>query len=312
MTRSVRERGAGGRRFGRIAAGWLALALVPSIALAGTHQLLTFTDNSADTELCTEPTTVLMATITTAADKGGNKATDTTVSVGGTVVAADVAAVRVYYGGALQGQGTNPASLSNLTIPLVDEPKGGLPFTYELDLYQSAAAKTFNLTVHSIAGTDNAVLPATTTTRNASSCTANSPPTVTIGNPSNGSSIGGPGPYTIDGTASDSDGTVTSVRLQIQRGSDYWNDSTSSWTATPTWVPDTALTNGGGWATWSYDWAWTADMEATAVSVTAEATDDLSGTGTDTNGTTVDTLAPRIPNGVRFQTATTSGDVSFT
>ncbi|MGB6367842.1 MAG: hypothetical protein WBG93_13545, partial [Thermoanaerobaculia bacterium] len=141
----------------------------------------------------------------------------------------------------------------------------------------------------------------------------NSSPTVAVGNPGDGSNIGGSGPYTIDGTASDSDGTVTSVRLQIQRGTEYWNDSTQNWTTTPIWIPDTALTNGGGWATWSYDWSWTSDMEGTSVSVTAEATDNQSATGTDTNNTTVDTLAPRVSNGVRFQLPEpTSGDVSFT
>ena len=75
-------------------------------------------------------------------------------------------------------------------------------------------------------------------------------PTVTINNPVDLGNVGGPPSYTIDGTASD-DVTVSSVRLQIVRGSDYWDDSTQDWTIVPTWVPDTALTNGGGWATWS-------------------------------------------------------------
>ncbi len=134
----------------------------------------------------------------------------------------------------------------------------------------------------------------------------NAPPTVTVVNPANGSNVGGPGPYSVTGTASDSDGSVTQVRLQIQRqdNSQYWNGS--GWQAGSTWLTPTGLTN------WSYSWAWTSDLEGVLVAVTAEATDDAAATGTDVNTTTVDSLAPRVATGIRLQTPPTSGDASFT
>ena len=180
---------------------------------------------------------------------------------------------------------------------------GSFTVTQEYDIRLRVTGKTGRTNAYFTSWWDNVVLDVSA---------SNVPPTATVGNPADGSNIGGPGPYTIDGTANDTDGTVSSVRLQIQRGAEYWNDSTQDWTLTPTWIPDTALTNGGGWATWSYSWFWTTDMEGTSVSVTAEATDDLSATGTDTNNTNVDTLAPRVSNGVRFQPLPTSDDVSFT
>lgn len=134
----------------------------------------------------------------------------------------------------------------------------------------------------------------------------NAAPTATVTNPANGSNIGGPGPYSVTGTASDSDGTVTAVDVEIQRQdtSQYWNGT--GWQAGAVWLAATGTTS------WSYSWAWTTDLEGTAVNVTARATDDGAATGTDTNATTVDSLAPRIATGVRFQTSPTSGDASFT
>ncbi len=150
---------------------------------------------------------------------------------------------------------------------------------------------------------DNIVLDVTST---------NVPPTVTINNPADTGSIGGGASYVIDGTSSDSDGTVQSVTLTIARPSgsptEWWNGTV--WQGTTTTV--SAVNTGTNYSTWNYTWNWTTDMDGTAVDFTAEATDDLVATGTDINTASVDTEAPRILTGVRFSTDPTSGDANFT
>ena len=159
-------------------AAMLAALVAAAPAAAGTHQLLTVADDSADT---TVPVTDrLMVTITTNGDKGGNDATATVVSVGGTVQPADVADVAVFYGGTLVTRVAGPDPLTNINIPLEGNEKGDLDWTFFVSLNASAAGKTFNLTVHSITGTDDAVLPFTTTDRNATGA-ANNDPTASAG-----------------------------------------------------------------------------------------------------------------------------------
>ncbi len=138
----------------------------------------------------------------------------------------------------------------------------------------------------------------------------NQAPTVVINNPVDATSIGGGASYTIDGTADDTDGTVTALDLTIQRqdSSEYWNGA--GWQVGSTTVA--ATNDGGDYDTWSYSWNWTTDMDGVSVSVLATATDDLAAPGTDTNTATVDTRAPQIATGVRFQTLPASGDASFT
>jgi len=161
-------------------------ALVPLLAMlfslfpvsstfAGVHELLNASDNSTDVDSCAAPNDVLMVTITTNSRQGGNDASATLVSVGGTVAPADVAEIRVYYDVTLVGSVTNPGSLSNVSISLPGNQKGGKNWTYRVILNATAGGKNFDLTVHSITGTDNAVLPFTTATRNSTSCAGNDP-----------------------------------------------------------------------------------------------------------------------------------------
>jgi predicted CxxxxCH...CXXCH cytochrome family protein len=145
-----------------------------------------------------------------------------------------------------------------------------------------------------------------------STIAGNASPTVTINNPADTGSIGGGAFYVIDGTAADADGTVQSVDLTIARPSgsptQWWNGT--SWQGTSSTVA--ANNTGTNFSTWSYTWNWTADMDSTSVEFTAEATDDLAATGSDTNTANVDTEAPRIATGVRFSPDPTSGDTDFT
>jgi hypothetical protein len=261
---------------------------VASPATAGTQDLLTATDDSADTSV---PVADLpMVTITTGATQGGNNATSTLVSVGGLALT-DVAAISVYYQATLVTSFVPTTTLTDVSISLPGNQKGGQDWTYFISLNASAAGKTFDFTVTSIVGSDDnaTVVPFTTAPRTATA--PNALPTVTISNPDGTGIIGGAGPYNVSGTASDSDGTVTGVQLRIQRQdtSDHWNGS--GWVVAETWVTPV---DGGSWATWSYSWAWTSDLE-TNVIVTAEATDDKAAIGSDQVNQAVDTLLPELP-----------------
>ncbi|NNC42248.1 MAG: hypothetical protein HKO03_03270 [Acidimicrobiia bacterium] len=73
----------------------------------------------------------------------------------------------------------------------------------------------------------------------------NTPPTVTITNPPNGSNQSGPD-VTISGTAADTQTGVSRVKVMIQRQSDstYWDGTT--------WVNDWSWVDATGTETWSY------------------------------------------------------------
>jgi hypothetical protein len=114
-----------------------------------------------------------MATIINSVDKGGNDATSTTVSISGSVTAAQIVEVCVNYGGAEQSCQTNPGSLTNIVLDLPgnNAQKGGSPFTYHVTIdttaNPSAIGETISLTVHSIANTnliDNIPLSSNPTT----------------------------------------------------------------------------------------------------------------------------------------------------
>lgn len=124
-------------------------------------------------------TKLLMATVNTTADKGGVDAADTTVSIGGSVVAADIAEVCVDYAAAEIACQINPNPLTNILITLAGNQKGGSPFDYRVTLNPSAAGKTIQLTVESIVAatlTDNITLPQSTALR---TIAGGAPPTVT-------------------------------------------------------------------------------------------------------------------------------------
>ena len=97
----------------------LALAMIAfsGQALAGTMILDTFTDQ-APNPVNLPATKVLMASVNTTADKGGNDATATAVTITGSVVAADVAEVCVDYDAVEIACVTSPGSLSNISISL--------------------------------------------------------------------------------------------------------------------------------------------------------------------------------------------------
>ena len=142
-------------------------------ASAGVQQLLTATDSSADADMCAAPVEVTMVTVTTNAFQGGNDATTTRVTVGGTVAAADIDAISAYYAGLFVSSVTNPGSLTDVDISLLGNQKGNSDWVYTVTLNSGASGKTFNMTVTSITGTDNAVLPFTTATRTAVPCATN-------------------------------------------------------------------------------------------------------------------------------------------
>jgi hypothetical protein len=76
------------RRFFLVLGLILAMAASPS-ANAGTMILDSFVDQSPD-PINLPATKLLMATVNTTGDKGGNDASATTVTIGGSVAAADV------------------------------------------------------------------------------------------------------------------------------------------------------------------------------------------------------------------------------
>ena len=155
-----------------------ALISLPGAAFAGTMVLDSFTDQTTE-PINLPATNLLLATIGTSADRGGNDATATTVSIGGTVVAADIAEVCVYYGGVLESCQTNPGDLASIVLNLPGNTKGGSPYDYDVTLNASAGGKTILFTVQSITNTtitDIIPLPASTATRNIAG--ASSPPSI--------------------------------------------------------------------------------------------------------------------------------------
>lgn len=158
----------------------LVLASVVSLsANAAALQLDSFVDQTPAT-INLPATQLLMATVNTTADKGGVDVSDTTVTIGGTVAAADIAEVCVDYAAVLVICQANPASLTNILITLAGNQKGGSPFDYRVTLNPSAGGKTIQLTVLSIAAAtiiDNIPLPQSTALRNIAG--SGSPPTVT-------------------------------------------------------------------------------------------------------------------------------------
>jgi hypothetical protein len=112
-------------------------------------------------------TKLLMATVNTSGNQGGNDATATNVTVGGTVEAADIAEVCVDYSSVEIACQTNPNPLTSILISLPGNQKGGAAFDYRVTLNASAAGKTINMTVESITNTDltdNIPLPQLTAT----------------------------------------------------------------------------------------------------------------------------------------------------
>ncbi|HPR63302.1 MAG TPA: CxxxxCH/CxxCH domain-containing protein [Thermoanaerobaculia bacterium] len=205
---------------------FLLLLSVTSLSFAGVHRLISATDNSTNADLCTIPAQVTMVTITTLPFQGGNNVTSTTVTVGGTVVAADVAEIQLLYGGTLEGSVTNPPSLTNIVIPSANNTKGGSNWTYILFLNASAAGKTFNLTVTTLTGSDNAVLPFTTATRTAVAC--NAAPTINSTQASDGTLPPGLNittcsgrNVTISATINDADGDPLDWTIYTNSGSGF-------------------------------------------------------------------------------------------
>jgi hypothetical protein len=136
-------------------------------AHAGTMVLDSFVDQSPAT-IDLPATQLLMATVNTSATQGGNDATATAVSIGGTIVAADVAEVCVDYASLQVTCQANPSNLANISLSMGGNQKGGSPFDYRVTLNPSAAGKTIQLTVASITNADmvdNIPLPASTATR---------------------------------------------------------------------------------------------------------------------------------------------------
>ena len=142
----------------------------PMSAMAGTHKITSATDVSSDaTAPCPglNPIEVSMVSMTSASVVGGNDATSISVTLGGTVSSSDIAMVTVYYGGTLVNYVESPDIGSPLAIQLSGTQRGGPDWLVRVQLKDTAAGKTFSLTVNSIAGTNNAFLPFSTATRNA-------------------------------------------------------------------------------------------------------------------------------------------------
>jgi hypothetical protein len=180
----------------------LLLAMVASPAAnAAKLKLNTFTDQSLAT-IDLPATKLLMATVATDA-QGGGAAADaltTTVTIGGSVVAADIAAVCVDYNAVEVACVTNPNPLTNIVVTLTGAQPGGAPFDYRVTLNQSAGGKTIFLRVDGFTATDlNDVipLPQSTATRDISGG-ATAP---TVGSPSIA--------FRADPTEADIGGTMT-------------------------------------------------------------------------------------------------------
>ncbi len=115
--------------------------------------------------------------------------------------------------------------------------------------------------------------------------------------------------YSITGTASDSDGTVSAVLVTIQRQDNlqYWNGTV--WQAGA--VEVNATNTGVNFSTWSYAWNNFGSMTAVIVAVQARAFDSIdydaspaSGSTTVDNGGGVDTDAPCAPTNLQIASRT--------
>jgi hypothetical protein len=151
----------------------LAMIVSPAAYAAVSIVLDTFTDQTpAPINLPADK--LLMATVATATQGGGqaNDATATTVTIGGTVAAADIAQVCVDYGGTEVACATSPGSLTDISISLPGTQGGGAAFDYRVTLNPSASGKTIFLSVVSITAAGNVVdnipLPASTAERSIS------------------------------------------------------------------------------------------------------------------------------------------------
>ena len=140
-----------------------AMFVIPGQAFAGTMLLDSFVDQTPAT-INLPATNLLMATLNTSADKGGDDATATAVNIGGTVAASDVSEVCVDYATVQVSCTTIAGSLTNISITLGGNQKGGDPFDYRVTLNPSAGGKTIQLTVVSMSaatatGTPGVSLP---------------------------------------------------------------------------------------------------------------------------------------------------------
>ena len=157
-------------KFPKISSLILALIVSPVAYAAVTIVLNTFTDQTPAT-IDLPATKLLMASVATSTQGGGqaNDATATTVTIGGTVAAADIAQVCVDYGGTEVACVASPGSLTNISISLPGTQGGGAAFDYRVTLNPSSAGKTIFLSVVSVTATgsvtDNIPLPASTATR---------------------------------------------------------------------------------------------------------------------------------------------------
>ncbi|MBE9549510.1 MAG: hypothetical protein IMF09_08915, partial [Proteobacteria bacterium] len=132
-----------------------SLIFLPGAAFAGDLVLDSFNDLTTD-PINLPATDLQLATIGTSANQGGDDPTDTTVAIGGTVAAADIAQVCVYYGGLLESCQNNPGNLASIVVNLPGNTKGGSPFEYHVTLNASAAGKTIQLGVLSFGGSTHA------------------------------------------------------------------------------------------------------------------------------------------------------------
>jgi hypothetical protein len=123
----------------------------------GSHNL--GTPAGTDTDI-TATGDALRVTIPTTKGGGGSEATEASVSLSGTGLAAsEVASVAAFYAGLEAGRTSSPGSLTNIVINLPGTPeKGGDPWTFFVNFNAGASVTNFVYTVNSITGTDNANL----------------------------------------------------------------------------------------------------------------------------------------------------------
>jgi hypothetical protein len=147
----------------------------PAANAAVTLRLDTFSDQTPAT-IDLPASKLLMASVATSTQGGGaaNDALTTTVTIGGSVVAADIAAVCVDYNAAEVACVANPNPLTDIVITLTGTQPGGAPFDYRVTLNPSAAGKTIFLSM-GVGGitasgnlVDNIPLPQSTATRDIS------------------------------------------------------------------------------------------------------------------------------------------------
>ena len=122
----------------------IALVIIPGQAFAGTMELDSFTDQTTD-PINLPATKVLMASLGTSSDKGGDDATATAVTIGGSVSSADVVEVCADYDAVQVSCTTISGSLTNVSIDLTQiTTKGGKVFDYSVTLNSQLAAKQYN------------------------------------------------------------------------------------------------------------------------------------------------------------------------